>query len=77
MLREKVREAARDKFQIDLEEIVDRRGLSLVLEALSFLADLKRDHVMEAWQDRKLASSWSRLARELERAATSARKEQL
>ena len=61
----------------ELEVMVDRRGLATVLDALSFLADLKRDHIMESWQDRTLAASWSRLARQIEKAAVSAQKERL
>lgn len=60
-----------------LEALVDGSSLAAVLDALSFLCDLKRDHIMESWQDRNLAASWSRLARQIERAAVSAQKERL
>ncbi len=65
----------REALIVEVEAIVDRTSLAAVVNALTDLAYLKRDHIMESWGDRALAASWAKLARDLERVAGTAKKE--
>lgn len=44
-----------------LESMVDRCGLSHVVESLGAIATEKEAHVQEAWGDRSLARSWGKV----------------
>lgn len=50
-----------------LEAIVDRNGLSGVLEMLSDICGAKAAHVAETWQDASLAKAWDANADKLAR----------
>ena len=41
-----------------LEQIVDRVGLKMTIEALAIICDLKADHIISAWQDPNTAAAW-------------------
>ena len=57
-----------------MEPVVERHGLTLMLEALTDLAFLKRDLLMESGGDRGVAASWSEAGLELERLAARTRR---
>ena len=45
-----------------LEQLIDTNGLSVVLNTLADICNLKAQHIEEAWQDRELARAWIRAA---------------
>lgn len=45
-----------------LEEMIDRRGIQVVIETLGAICSEKADHIRENWQDEKLADHWDREA---------------
>lgn len=53
----------------DLEQMVDRLGLSKVLFMLAEICHEKADHVETNWQDRVLASEWIKDAKAIEKLA--------
>jgi hypothetical protein len=44
-----------------LERLIDARGLSSVLMALSEICGEKSEHLLANWQDKKLAKDWATL----------------
>jgi hypothetical protein len=53
----------------DLEQMVDRLGLSKVLFMLAEICHEKADHVETNWQDRVLAADWRKASRAVDRIA--------
>ena len=53
----------------ELETLVDRHGLSNVIEALSIVCAEKADHIQTNWQDNVLAGSWERSSHQLDTVA--------
>lgn len=51
----------------DLEQVLDRRGLAAILDALTHIAYAKGQHVRENWQDERTAKDWDATARKLDR----------
>ncbi len=47
---------------IDLEVMIDRRGISEVMCALVHIASEKAEHVRSNWGDQRLARDWDNLA---------------
>lgn len=45
-----------------LERLIDRHGVATVCDALGGICYDKAEHIRTNWQDRALASKWSRLA---------------
>lgn len=43
----------------ELENIIDRRGISSVLMAISTICGQKSEHISHAWQDKNLAKAWA------------------
>jgi hypothetical protein len=50
-----------------IEAIIDRVGLAQVAEAISAIAAGKADHVQTNWQDKGLATTWTRIARKFDK----------
>jgi hypothetical protein len=48
------------KLHVELEDVVDKHGLGVVLSALSLVCNEKSEHVLWAWQDKPLATAWAR-----------------
>lgn len=46
---------------LTLENLVDHRGISSVLMALSEICGAKAEHISNNWQDPYLAKSWATL----------------
>lgn len=57
-----------DEFRDNVETLVDRYGVSEVLDMLSAVCRLKSDHCEHAWQDTRLSGQWERVAREVDKA---------
>lgn len=53
--------------QTELEALIDRHGIATVLEAVTEVCNLKAAHIAENWQDMKLAKTWERVARLVEK----------
>jgi hypothetical protein len=49
-----------------LEGLMDKMGVSDLIEALGDIAHEKAEHVLENWQDRNLARRWTRLGEKLQ-----------
>jgi hypothetical protein len=45
-----------------LEELIDKHGITTVLEAIETVCDAKADHLDSVWQDRQYAKLWRKLA---------------
>lgn len=52
-----------------LEAMVDVATLGEVLRQLAEICQLKAQHILEAWQDRRTAAPWIRAAKAVELAA--------
>ena len=52
-----------------LERLIDRSSLPMVLEALAAVCGEKADHVRTNWQDNALATVWGRAGRQLDQMA--------
>lgn len=46
--------------EYELEDMIDRRGISTVIEALSEICSGKEQHVLDEYGDKPLAKFWSR-----------------
>jgi hypothetical protein len=44
---------------LDLEALIDRRGIEQVLQQISEICGLKAQHVAEAWQGAALSRRWA------------------
>ena len=55
--------------QADLESMIDEIGCAAVIAAMASIAHEKADHVMSNWQDAGLSKEWTRLGKELQKAA--------
>jgi hypothetical protein len=56
----------------DLEGLIDRRGIQMVLQQISEICGAKADHIAENWQDTILAKQWATLEGALGVASTKA-----
>jgi hypothetical protein len=63
--------AMTEKDELALEILIDKHGLSSVVDALARVCVLKAEHVEENWQDEKLGMYWRRAARTISGAALS------
>ena len=45
----------------DLEGLIDRRGIQMVLQQISEICGAKSEHIAENWQDTILAKQWATL----------------
>ena len=52
---------SRDELQKVLEQLVDAKGLQMVVQELATTCQLKADHISENWQDKELAKAWDML----------------
>ena len=52
-----------------LEAILDRIGIEDTVSALAQICYEKESHVLENWQDQRLASRWEKLGRKLQKLA--------
>jgi len=43
----------------DLEGLIDRRGIQMVLQQISEICGLKAEHIAHDWQDTLLAKRWA------------------
>jgi hypothetical protein len=66
-----------EELAAELEPLVDRHGMTDLLESLVVLSALKEEHVATNWGDQQLARSWKRVAAKIEQAARMARQEGL
>ena len=46
----------------DLEGLIDRRGIQMVLQQISEICDAKAEHIADNWQDTVLAKQWVTIA---------------
>lgn len=53
-----------------LEQLVDKRGVAGVLEVLREVCYAKAQHIEENWQDKPLATDWSKAAKIVDKAHT-------
>lgn len=51
----------------ELERIIDRFGLGVVIDSLGDICNGKADHLESNWQDRGAAKEWTKAARLLEK----------
>ena len=58
--------------RLDLEKIIDRRGLQQTLNAIAEICGEKAEHIQSNWQDAPLASCWDRAGRALQLTAARA-----
>ena len=56
-----------------LENLIDRRGIQLVLEEISDICGLKAGHIAEFWQDTATAHQWAMTAGAVSIASTKAK----
>jgi hypothetical protein len=56
----------------DLEGLIDRRGIQMVLQQISEIYEAKADHIAHNWQDTILAKRWATLEGALGVASTKA-----
>jgi len=56
----------------DLEGLIDRRGIQMVLQQISEICEAKADHIAHNWQDTILAKRWATLEGALGVASTKA-----
>ena len=57
----------------ELEEMIDRHGLTHVVTGLSLICSEKAEHLRVNWQDRVSAKVWDADAKTLDKAARSIR----
>ena len=43
----------------DLENLIDRRGIQMVLQQISEICGLKAEHIAHDWQDALLSRRWA------------------
>jgi len=43
----------------DLEGLIDKRGIQMVLQQISEICGLKAEHIQHDWQDTRLARQWA------------------
>lgn len=48
-----------DEERRELEAMIDRRGLSEILYALSDICSEKADHILSSYNDRSLSARWA------------------
>lgn len=58
--------------KIELENLIDAYGLTLILEAIAEISGEKANHLACNWQDAKSAALWERVASKVWSAATTA-----
>ena len=56
----------------DLEGLIDRRGIQMVLQQISEICSAKAEHIAHNWQDTILAKRWATLEGALGVASTKA-----
>ena len=44
---------------VDLENLIDKRGLECVLQQISAICGMKSEHIAANWQDTILAQRWA------------------
>ena len=49
--------------KFEIEALIDRHGLSAILNAMAETCHEKSAHVAENWQDKQLAREWTKCAR--------------
>jgi hypothetical protein len=54
-----------------LEELVDKHGLTMVIDVLVNVCDDKAEHLRSNWQDGAQAKSWDKCAKILDKASAS------
>lgn len=52
--------------KLELEAIVDRQGISKVVDTLAIIAAEKASHIDENWQDKALSAAWTRVSARLD-----------
>ena len=57
------------EFRDELEGLLDRTTLTLLIESLSVVASEKAEHLRENWQDESAAKAWDVATRYLDRVA--------
>ena len=55
-------------FEMELEAMVDRHGVSAILNELANICAAKSEHIATNWQDASLAKLWDKDSRTLARA---------
>jgi hypothetical protein len=53
----------------ELEKLIDRHGLTSVIDRVVDICHEKADHIQVNWQDRVLARAWTKCAVALERSS--------
>jgi len=62
------------KLARELENIIDRERLWVVLQTISQICGDKSDHILETWSDERTALAWHNMDGVIDRAATSAKR---
>jgi hypothetical protein len=62
------RETINPNFEMELEAMVDRHGVSAILNGLANICAAKSEHISTNWQDASLAKLWDKDSRTLARA---------
>ena len=55
------------EFKSQLEQLIDSKGMSYVLECIIEVCDEKSQHCAENWQDEKLAKQWYKTASKIDK----------
>jgi len=48
-----------------LEKLIDENGLKAIIDTIAYICYEKEGHILENWQDKKLASTWRQDANKL------------
>lgn len=62
-----------DNLETELEALIDRHGLTHVVNTLSVICAEKADHLIGNWQDKNAAKVWAADSRVLDKAARAIR----
>lgn len=65
--------ATRHDITEDLEALIDKHGLTMVVTGLSLICSEKAEHIRANWQDRVTAKVWDADAKTLDKAARAIR----
>lgn len=53
----------------EVEDLMDKYGVSAILDTMATISEYKAEYVAESWQDRPLARAWHQAAARLSRLA--------
>lgn len=63
-----------EQFQNELEALMDKGGIRLMLDSIAAICSAKADHIRSNWQDEMLARAWEMQSKTMLRAHEAAKK---